>query len=75
MAWTQVSNIKGPTGSVGAQGPQGPAGPTGSAGATGPTGTRGSLWYQGAGAPGTIAGELANDLYLNTTTGDVYQFS
>ena len=53
----------------------GPAGPTGSTGTPGATGTRGSQWYTGSGAPGTITGELAGDLYLDTTAGDVYQFS
>jgi len=38
-------------------------------------GTRGSLWYTGVGAPTTIAGELPNDQYLDTTTGDVYTFT
>lgn len=47
----------------------GPEGPQGSAG------TRGSLWYTGAGAPGTIAGEAINDLYLNLSNGDIYRFT
>jgi len=58
----------------GPPGPQGPAGPAGPAGATGATGTRGSLWYTGSGAPGTIAGVLTGDLYLDTASGDVYQY-
>src|SRR5215472_11303343 len=44
-------------------------------GATGPTGTRGSLWYTGTGAPGTITGSLPGDMYLDTATGDIYQLS
>ena len=77
---------QGPQGPAGAQGPpgadstvpgpQGPAGPAGADGApgsTGATGTRGSLWYTGAGAPGTISGQLPNDMYLDTSTGDIYQ--
>ncbi len=43
--------------------------------AAGANGARGSLWYEGSGAPGTIAGAANNDLYLNTATGDVYQYS
>jgi len=56
---------------TGAAGPQGPPGPAGPAGATG---TRGSLWNTGAGAPGTIPGVLAGDMYLDTVSGDVYQY-
>ena len=48
-------------------------GPAGAAGATGAAGTRGSLWYEGAGAPGTITGQMNNDFYLNTSNGDVYE--
>jgi hypothetical protein len=44
-------------------------------GPQGPIGQRGSQWYEGAGAPGTIAGALANDNFLNTTNGDVYNYS
>lgn len=43
------------------------------AGNTGPSGTRGSLWYEGAGAPGTIAGQANGDFYLNTTNSDVWE--
>jgi len=59
----------------GATGPTGPTGPAGATGATGPTGTRGSLWYTGTGAPGTITGSLPGDMYLDTATGDIYQLS
>jgi hypothetical protein len=38
-------------------------------------GTRGSLWYEGSGAPGSITGVLANDLYLDTATGNVWQYT
>jgi hypothetical protein len=58
---------QGATGATGSQGPQGPAGTTGA------TGTRGSLWYTGSGAPGAIGGELINDLYLDTASGNVWQ--
>jgi hypothetical protein len=69
----------GPTGSAGADGSTGPSGPTGptgatgTAGATGSAGPRGATWFESAGAPGSIAGQVNNDFYLNITTGDVYQ--
>ncbi|MBR0753523.1 hypothetical protein JQ604_15145 [Bradyrhizobium jicamae] len=53
----------------------GPQGPQGVQGIQGVTGTRGSQWYEGAGPPGTISGAIANDNYLNTTNGDVYNYS
>lgn len=39
----------------------------------GATGTRGSTWYDGAGAPGTVVGAITWDQYLDTNTGNVYQ--
>lgn len=53
-------------------------------GATGATGTTGSQWYSGTGITGTsttatifansgVANARANDMYLNTTTGDTYK--
>jgi len=69
MAWSTITNIKGPQGDTGA------TGATGATGDTGATGQRGSLWYSGSGAPGTIPGALVGDLYLDTDTGDVYQFA
>lgn len=55
-------------------GPAGTNGTNGTPGASGTPGTRGSLWTTGTGAPsgGTPA---ANDLYLNSANGDVYQYS
>lgn len=50
----------------------GPAGPTG---ATGATGQRGSEWFTGAGAPGTVAGAISGDFYLNTSTGTYYSYN
>lgn len=78
MTWSQVGNIKGPkgdTGDTGPQGPQGNPGTTGATGATGTAGARGSLWYTGTGAPGTIAGSQPGDQYLDTATGNVYTLS
>lgn len=34
---------------------------------------RGALWYEGAGAPGSITGQVLGDFYLNTTNADVWQ--
>jgi hypothetical protein len=39
------------------------------------TGPRGSGWYSGHSAPGTIAGSQAGDMYLDLDTGDVYVLS
>ena len=55
-------------GGAGAQGPIGPQGPAGD------NGTAGATWYTGAGAPDAGVG-VNNDLYLNTTTSDVYKKS
>lgn len=74
----------GDTGATGATGPQGPQGDQGLTGAQGiqgaqgqqgATGVRGSYWWTGAGAPGTINGSLAGDMYLDTSSGDIYQLS
>jgi hypothetical protein len=46
-----------------------------SSGGGGGGGTRGSLWYEGSGAPGSITGVLANDLYLDTATSNVWQYT
>ena len=56
----------------------------GATGGKGDTGTRGSLWYRGTGITGTsttatvfsgsgVSSALVNDMYLNTSTGYVYQ--
>lgn len=68
MAWTKQGNIKGP------KGDKGDTGTAGTNGANGTNGARGSLWTSGTGAPGTISGAQAGDQYLDTATGDVYQF-
>lgn len=41
----------------------------------GPTGARGSNWYTGTGAPGTITGQASGDFYLDTATGNVYRYN
>jgi hypothetical protein len=64
------SVVPGPTGPPGADGA---TGATGAAGADGAQGSRGTGWYTGAGAPvEPIAGSIVGDLYLDTTTGNVY---
>lgn len=55
------------------KGSKGDAGTNGTNGTNGTDGVRGSRWTSGAGAPGTISGQLNNDFYLNTSNGDVYQ--
>jgi hypothetical protein len=71
---TGATGPQGTPGATGATGPTGPQGATGATGANGPIGTRGSLWDTGSGAPGTIPGVLAGDMYLDTASGDVYQY-
>lgn len=51
-----------------------PAGATGATGATGPAGTRGTAWGVDSGVP-LVDGELTGDLYLDTSTGDIYQWT
>jgi len=48
----------------------------GDKGDKGDPGVRGSKWFNGNGAPGTIAGALAGDYYADDSgTGDVYAFN
>lgn len=70
-----IQGIQGAKGDQGEQGPAGAKGDRGDKGDTGATGVRGSKWYTGSGAPGTIAGALAGDVYLDGIDGTVYQFS
>lgn len=45
-------------------------------GPTGSTGSRGATWFEGSGAPGTVTGAVANDLYLDTSgTGNWYKYN
>ena len=87
MARVLIGNFKGPKGDkgdTGATGATGPQGPQGKQGNTGATGQRGSRWTEGTAITGTsttagifsgtgIADALANDMYLNTSTGNVYR--
>jgi hypothetical protein len=52
---------------------QGPPGPPGTPGAPGSAGARGSGWFVGNGAPGSIPGALVGDLYLDLISGEVHQ--
>lgn len=84
---TGATGPQGPVGSTGPQGPAGEKGTTGAQGPTGPqgaAGTPGSLWYHGTGITGTsttaaafsgsgVSSARINDLYLNTSTGNVYK--
>ena len=76
----------GPTGPTGPGGGTGNTGPTGPTGPGGGTGTRGSRWNTGTAITGTsttattfsnsgITDALVNDMYLNTSTGNVYRCS
>jgi len=69
MAWSNVANIKGATGATGA------AGSNGTNGTNGTNGARGSKWFVGSGAPTTVSGSVAGDMYLDSATGDVYELS
>lgn len=40
----------------------------------GPRGPRGSWWWAGVGIPMFATGVLPHDMYLDTTTGDVWQY-
>lgn len=75
MAKVLIGNFKGPKGDTGAQGGQGDKGEQGA---------RGSRWTEGTAITGSsttptvfsstgIADALAEDLYLNTDTGNVYR--
>ncbi len=69
--WTMEANLTGRQGAMGARGASGPQGVQGPQGPQGPPGARGSLWSTGSGTP-TATGQNG-DLYLDTSTGDVYE--
>jgi len=72
--WGLLS-MQGATGPQGVQGQQGVQGTPGTPGTPGAPGTRGSMWYTGTGAPGSIGGAIPGDKYLDLTTGDVYNLT
>lgn len=65
MVWESVGNLKGPEGERGARGEDGPPGP------------RGTKWVFGTGTPTdqNTADTLPGDVYVDATTGDVYQLN
>ena len=71
VTWTMEANITGPQGAMGARGISGPQGLQGPEGPQGVAGARGSLWSTGSGTP-TATGQ-SGDLYLDTSSGDVYE--
>lgn len=56
-------------------GPVGPQGPTGPQGPPGTSAGRGNGWFTGIGAPGTVAGSIVGDKYLDVATGQIYTLS
>ena len=68
MAWTKTGSLKGPKGDPG-------TGTKGDQGQKGDPGPRGSQWFTGSGAPTTVTGSQAGDMYLDVDTGDVYKLS
>ncbi len=84
---TGAQGPKGDTGAQGPQGEKGATGATGPQGAkgdTGAAGTPGSKWYNGTGVTGTsttgtvfsgsgVSSARVGDMYLNTSTGAVYE--
>ncbi len=50
-------------------------GPTGPQGPKGDPGTRGSTWTNGTSNPTSTSGYIANDKYLNTSDGTVFNFN
>lgn len=49
--------------------------PRGDKGDTGTAGMNGAKWWNGTGAPGSVAGSSPGDYYLDTTSGDLYVLS
>ncbi len=81
---TGAQGPQGEKGATGATGPQGEKGEKGEKGDTGAAGTPGSKWYNGTGVTGTdttgtvftgsgVSSARVGDMYLNTSTGAVYE--
>lgn len=64
--WFNIGQFPQPSTIPGAQGPTGPKGDPG---------TRGSTWTNGTSNPTSTSGYLTNDKYLNTSNGDVYNYT
>ena len=54
-------------------GSRGATGAPGAGGATGAPGAAGEKWFTATGAPGSVAGAINGDWYLNSTNGDYYE--
>lgn len=67
--------FRGPEGPQGIQGIQGVQGETGDQGIQGDPGPRGSKWFTGTGAPGTVSGSAVGDFYLDVADGTVYELT
>ncbi len=85
MAWSKTGNLKGPKGNDGANATDSQVASAASTylqnnaaafkGNPGDPGQRGSRITAGSGAPTTVSGQIVGDLYLDQTTGDLYQLS
>lgn len=64
-----------PQGAKGDKGDTGSKGDKGDTGNTGNTGARGATWFNGTGAPTSIAGQQLGDFYLDTADGTFYKLS
>lgn len=67
------SSQDGEAGPQGPQGIQGIQGVAGNPGSNGVDGVRGSVWTTGSGAPSASAN--AGDMYLDTSTGNVWRMN
>jgi hypothetical protein len=82
MAWAQIGNIKGPTGTTGPQGPTGPGstvpgpqGPTGATGPPGPTAVSGNAGNTAMLGTDNLLFVPATALATNTKQGSIVQLS
>jgi hypothetical protein len=72
----ELASATGPQGPQGEPGEQGPPGERGPQGDQGPQGEPGNVRWQGAGPPpAVIVGASAGEMYLDVTTGDLYQLT
>lgn len=68
-AYTYITDLSGATGLTGPQGEQGPQGVAGA------NGRRGSTITVGEGEPTDGTGHLTGDVYIDSATGDLWQFN
>lgn len=67
--------VKGDQGDEGPQGEQGVQGVKGDTGNTGTAGARGATWFTGSAGPVDVPGSQPGDLFLDTSSGNVYVLS